>query len=67
MARAEKYIVYPEATHGRKDSDIDMRRKTGVVRSSHWEIVIGGKPVLNPNKLHINTNSKIETSTSKPK
>ena len=40
----KRYIVYHETIQGRKDLDADMRRKTRVGRSSHWETSIGGNP-----------------------
>ena len=61
------YIVYPVTIQGQKDLNADMRRKTRVGRSSHWQIAIVGKPSLNANNMHIDTNSKIATSTSQTK
>ena len=63
---AKHYTVYPETTQGQKDCDKDMRRKTRAGRSSHWHTLLGGKPPLNSNKLHIEINPKRTISKEKP-
>ena len=35
---ATHYIVYPQTTQGKKDLDNNMRQKTRVGRSSHWQM-----------------------------
>ena len=57
LLAAKRYIVYPEAIQGREDLNADMRRKTRVGRSPHWQTALGCKPSLNSNKLHIDFNS----------
>ena len=59
------YIVYPETIQGRKDLNIDMRRKTRAGRCAHWQIAIGGKTSINSNKLHSKINAKRTISTEK--
>ena len=61
-----RYIVYHETIQGQKDLGENMRRKTRAGGSSHWKTALGGKTSLNSNKLNIQSNSKIATSTSKP-
>ena len=58
LPASKHYIAYIETLQGRKDLDIDMRRKTRAGRSSHWEIAIGGNPPLNSKLLHKLINSK---------
>ena len=65
MPESKHYIVYPETTQGRNDSNIDMRRKTRAGRNPHCEMALGCKPPLNSNKLNIGDNSKNAFETAK--
>ena len=65
LPASKRYIVYPETIQDQKDLDIDMRRKTRMVGSSHWEIAIGGKPSHNSDKMRKIINLKRTSPTTK--